>query len=63
MGGVQITHSYELNEDAINWLKQMADKYDLPDDNKALRIVIDYVMHGGVDEEEVFEEIRCNHCF
>ena len=63
MGGIKTEHTYELNEDAINWLKQMADKYDLPDADKALRIAIDYLMNGDVDEEEVFEEIRCNHCF
>ena len=62
MGGIKTEHSYELNEDAINWLKQMAVHYDLPDAGKALRIVLDYVMHGDVDLDEVFEEIRCNHC-
>ena len=62
MGGIKVEHSYELNEDVIGWLKQMADKYDLSDEGKALRICLDYVKEEA-DEEEVFEEIRCNHCF
>ncbi len=62
MGGIKTEHTYELNEDVIDWLKEMADKYDLSDADKALRIVLDYVREEA-DEEEVFEEIRCNHCF
>ena len=62
MGGIKTEHTYELNDDVIDWLKQMADKYDLPDAEKALRIVLDYVKNEA-DHDEVFEEIRCNHCF
>ena len=62
MGGIKTEQTYELNEDVIEWLKDMADEYDLPDESKALRIVVDYVMNGDVDLDEVFEEIRCNHC-
>ena len=62
MGGIKTEHTYELNDDVIDWLKQMADKYDLPDADKALRIVLDYVKNEA-DHDEVFEEIRCNHCF
>ena len=46
----------------IAWLKEMADQYDLEDENKALRVVLDYVKEEA-DLDEVFEEIRCNHCF
>ena len=61
MGGIKVEHAYELNDDHPTWLKEMADKYDLEDENKALRIILDYVMHEA-DHDEVFEEIRCNHC-
>ena len=62
MGGVKTEHTYELNEDVINWLKEMADTYDLPDESKALRIVLAYVREEA-DEDEVFEEIRYTGCF
>ena len=61
MGGIKTAHSYELNEDVIAWLKEMAENYDLEDENKALRIVLDYVREEA-DLDEVFEEIRCLHC-
>ena len=61
MGGIKTAQSYELNEDVIQWLKEMTDQYDLPDADKALRIVLDYVREE-TDLDEVFEEMRCNHC-
>ena len=62
MGGIKTAHSYELNDDVIAWLKEMADKYDLEDENKALRVALDYVKEEA-DLDEVFDVIRCNHCF
>jgi hypothetical protein len=61
MGGFKETYTFELNEDAIEWLREMAEKYFLPDEDKALRIVLDYVIYE-TDHDEVFDEIRCNHC-
>lgn len=61
MGGFKEVYSFELNEDAAAWLEEMATQYNLADTDKALRIVLDYVMHEA-DKDEVFEEIRCNHC-
>ena len=61
MGGFKETHTYELNDDHAEWLKEMAEKYMLDDEGKALRIVLDYVMQEA-DHDEVFEEMRCHHC-
>ena len=61
MGGFKEAHTYELNDDHAEWLKEMAEKYMLDDEGKALRIVLDYVMQEA-DHDEVFEEMRCHHC-
>ena len=61
MGGFKEAYTYELNHDHAEWLKEMAEKYMLEDENKALRIVLDYVMQEA-DHDEVFEEMRCHHC-
>ena len=61
MGGFKEAHTYDLNDDHAEWLKEMAEKYMLEDEGKALRIVLDYVMHEA-DQDEVFDEIRCHHC-
>ncbi len=61
MGGIKVEHTFELNDDHVEWLQEMAAKYALDDEGKALRIVLDY-MKEEADQSTVFEEIRCNHC-
>ncbi len=61
MGGIKVEHAFELNEDHVEWLKEMEEKYGLFDRGKALRIALDYVMEEA-DQTTVFEEIRCNRC-
>ena len=61
MGGIKVEHAFELNEDHVDWLKEMAAKYALDDEGKALRIVLDYIREEA-DLSSVFEEIRCHHC-
>jgi len=61
MGSIKTEHKFELIEGHVDWLKEMAEKYGLFDEGKALRIVLDYVMEEA-DQTTVFEEIRCNHC-
>jgi hypothetical protein len=61
MGGKKTEYSLELNHEHMDWLKKMQDNYGLFDADKALRIVMEYVMEE-VDPAIVFEEIRCNHC-
>lgn len=61
MGGTKVEKSFPLNEDHVEWLQRMAEEYGLMDEGKALRVVLDYVMHEA-DPEAVFSEIRCHHC-
>ena len=42
-------------------LKHFADKYKLADESKALRVILDYVIKDG-DEEEIFLKKRCLRC-
>lgn len=61
MGGIKTECTLELNENHVLWLKEMAEKFGLFDQDKALRIVLDYVMDEA-EQTVVFEEVRCNHC-
>ncbi len=57
----QVDVTFTLYEDQLNFLKNMVEKYDLPDESKALRILIDFARTEG-DLEQIFTEIRCTHC-
>ncbi len=61
MGGMKIDRTFELNEDHVEWLQRMASKFDLPDEHKALRCVLDHAMTDA-DADVIFGDIRCNHC-
>lgn len=61
MGGKKTEHALELNNGHVAWLNKMQENYGLFDADKALRIVLDYVMEE-VDPAIIFEEVRCNRC-
>lgn len=55
------TVELSMNEDQRVWLREMAAKHHLPDESKALRVLLDFAMFSG-DESEIFETIRCRRC-
>ena len=61
MGGIKTSFSFDLNTDHVEWLQKMQQAHGIEDTDKALRIVLDYVMEEA-DPAVVFGEIRCNHC-
>lgn len=61
MGGIKVDHSYEINETQAEWLSAMVATHDLPDEGKALRIILDFCMQE-CDDKALFSEIRCHHC-
>ncbi|MEM7229509.1 MAG: hypothetical protein AAF432_11930 [Planctomycetota bacterium] len=55
-------HPIELKPAQMDYLRDMARKYDLPDEHKAIRCLIDFAMQESAHEKAIFEEIRCLHC-
>ena len=54
--------SFEINPDSEKMLEQIVDKYDLPDQSKALRCLLDYVEEKESDWDDMFATIGCNRC-
>ena len=57
----KITVSFEINSSSRDMLQEITEKYDFPDNSKAIRCLLDYVADDG-DWDEIFDTIRCNHC-
>ncbi len=55
--------SVEIEVDQLDWLANIVEKFELPDESKALRILLDYAIEEA-EEEEIFdlENMRCRHC-
>ena len=54
--------SFEIYSDSEKMLKQIVDKYDLPDQSKALGCLLDYVEEKESNWDDMFATIRCNRC-
>ena len=57
----KVLETFEIESDQLDWLRDMAREHGLADAAKALRVVLDYAMYDG-DEDEVFGSIRCRRC-
>ena len=59
----KIEITIEIEDDQADWITDNMGAYDLADESKAFRILLDYAM-DEVDADTVFssENIRCRHC-
>ncbi|HEX4952565.1 MAG TPA: hypothetical protein VF017_04115 [Thermoanaerobaculia bacterium] len=55
-------HTVELKPEQFDFLTRMTKKYDLQDESKALRCLINFAIEASGQEKEIFDEIRCTHC-
>ncbi len=62
MGGPKATFEVELNPDQMAFIRSTREKYDLGDESKAIRIVLDYLLSTPNIHDTVFSEVRCLRC-
>ena len=62
MAGSKQTFEVELTTDQIAFIRSMKDKYELPDESKTFRVVIDYLMVTRNVHDDVFGQSRCFRC-
>ena len=62
MGGQKATFEVELNPDQMAFIRSAREKYDLADESKAIRIVLDYLSSNPNIHDTVFGEVRCLRC-
>ncbi len=61
MAGEKVDLTFTINTDMEEMLKNAAQKYELPDISKALRVILDYVIEDG-NWDEIFGKVRCSRC-
>ena len=55
-------HSVELESGKVEFLEQIARKYELPDVSKAIRCLINYARENPDQLDAIFAEVRCLDC-
>lgn len=61
MGDEMMEATVKIRAGHMAWLEQMAKDHQLPDANKALRVLLEYAVQEG-DVEAIFKQVRCHHC-
>jgi hypothetical protein len=62
MSAPKSQYTIELTQQQFQFLGDIARAYDLPDESKALRCLINYAVAEPERHEYIFAEIRCMDC-
>ena len=62
MASIKQKFEVELGIDQIAFIRSMKDKYEIVDEGKALRALIDYLIVNQDVHNEVFGKRRCFRC-
>ena len=56
-------HTFEIEQEQLDWLGEIAENYGLADEDKALRVLLDFAIQDG-DSDLIFstENMRCRFC-
>lgn len=59
----KVSQSFDLRDYHVEFLKNMKEKYKLPNEQKALRVLLDYAVGDG-DLDKIFDRknARCYAC-
>ena len=59
----KIELTIDLETDHLDWLSEIIQDYDLANESKAIRILLDYAIQDA-DKDGIFspDNIRCRHC-
>lgn len=55
-------YTVDLNPAQYDFLQDMMKKYDIQDESKTLRCLIDFAFQESQHQDDIFSEIRCHHC-
>ncbi len=62
MAGPKEAYTIELNPDQMAFIRQAKAKYNLSSEDKAMRVVLDYLITSPGVHDSVFSEPRCLRC-
>ena len=59
----KIDQTFEIEQEQLDWLGEIAENYGLADEAKALRVLLDYAIQDS-DNDLIFsaENMRCRFC-
>ena len=62
MAGPKEAYTLELNPDQMAFIRQAKEKFNINSEDKAMRVVLDYLITNPDIHATVFSEPRCLRC-
>jgi hypothetical protein len=62
MGGAKQSFEIDLNPDQMAFVRLAREKYGIADEDKVVRIMMDYIITTPAIHDAVFDEVRCLRC-
>jgi|TARA_B110000263_G_scaffold42419_1_gene34394 hypothetical protein len=62
MANPKQTYELELGNDQMAFIRSMKDKYEIVDESKTFRAIVDYLIATRNVHDEVFGKRRCFRC-
>ena len=62
MAGKKVSVTFDINTDAVEMIGKITEKYELPDDSKTIRCLLDFVSEKEANWDSIFKKIRCRRC-
>ena len=59
----KVAQTFEIEQEQVEWLGEVAEEYGLADQAKAMRVLLDFAIQDG-DKDLIFsgENARCRFC-
>jgi hypothetical protein len=62
MAGAKDPYQIDLSAEQIAFLRSTQEQYNIPDESKVVRIMVDYLLSNPDIQATVFDETRCLWC-
>ena len=62
LAGEKENYDIRLNVDQMSFIRNVKDKYNIPDESKVMRVVMDYLITSPDVHDTVFSQSRCLRC-
>mgnify|MGYP005811325663 FL=1 len=62
MSGAKDAYQIDLSSEQIAFLRSAQEQYNIPDESKVVRIMVDYLLSNPDIQATVFDETRCLWC-
>ncbi len=62
MAGKKLSVTFDIYPETLEMLRRITKQYELSDDSKTIRCLLDFVSEKEENWDPIFKKIRCRRC-